>query len=238
MKAIFFMLILFPLAYTTYAQEYSKIIKLNPGDTLTQIVDKNFQYAYKNFSDGIVVYKNNDQVKGRLNYNYLTREMQFLNPDNKILTLTNLDSILVVVINRHKFVPAGHYSEFLELVSEGTVCVAENKYIQIITIGSKNLYGSTATSSELSTVNNYYKGDVDLKLNYNSDIMLKKHTEYYITSMAKKVAIKEKIKNILEFYPPENSDAIKYYMSNNKIDLSKRNDLIKLIAYSNSLIKK
>lgn len=187
------------------------------------------QFLFKNFNTGQVKMKNGQVNETMLNYNTLTGKMIFIK-DNKYLDLTNLNVVDTILIDNRRFVPA--VKGFYEVMYEGKISLFARHQGKLK--GGPGAYGKT---SDVST--NYYLSNIMIRQG-EGDLSLPQ--EYFVEP--KTVFLLRKDNEWFEFYSekqflkifPEKSTEIKNFIKQNRIRTDRPDDLVKLVAYCNSII--
>jgi len=109
-------------------------------------------YLFPQFTDGTVKLKDFKILKGKLNYNFYLDQMQFLGPNNTIMTLAEPEKVDSVDIGDHKFI--NFKNTFIETISKGPVYLYLRTHVGRTTrkIGA---YGTTGIDSGISTVSSF-----------------------------------------------------------------------------------
>jgi hypothetical protein len=218
------------------AQPNNEVLKVSQGDNLNEVVENDIQYAFEEFTDGIVIYKNGATGTGKLNYNYLTSEMMFIQPNtNDILALVEISDIVKITIAQRQFIPAGGKKEFVELLTtKGSVYLALSRRAKALSVGKTGAYGTVSATSSISSLSHVGTGTQTVKLSVKDNIKVKTDDMYYLYSNGKAIIIKN-VKSYTKVYPSTVASAIEKYVADNNISFRKRADLIKLTEYCNQL---
>lgn len=235
MKKYLFLIAFLPLATTNglHAQTINKTVDLSAGDTVDNVLNNSLKYAFKEFTDGTVIYKDG-KAAGKLNYNYLNNEMQFIEPQtSRMQAVANVDNITMIIIDNRRFVPSGNKSEFIELITEGSNMLGVKRKINIKNYGTSGPYGSNSYSS-LDGENNFMVNSSQTKTTSSSVKKIFDETLYYLVAGDEKNLIKG-VKTFTKSYGKDNADKIKKYAEDNNINFNKEEDLIKMIQYCEAL---
>lgn len=73
-------------------------------------------YYFKDFTNGQVLLKNKQFARGKFNYDFVNRQMHFLN-GNTDMIVENLQDIDTIIIDKTRFIP--HDGRFMEVMKEG-----------------------------------------------------------------------------------------------------------------------
>jgi hypothetical protein len=186
------------------------------------------QFLFKNFDTAQVKMKNGQVKETMLNYNTLTGKMIFIK-DNRYLDLTNLNVVDTIVIDNRRFVPA--INRFYEVMYEGKISLFAKHEGTLK--GGPGAYGKTSVVST-----NYYLSNITIRQG-EGDLSLPQ--EYFVEP--KTVYLLRKDNEWFEFFNekqflkifPEKSTEIKNFIKQNRIRTDRPDDLIKLVAWCNSI---
>ena len=188
--------------------------------------------------DGRVQFKNGPFTQGKMNYNVLLGQMQFIDPHTGgILSLANVDQVSAVTINGKRFIPAGIREEFMEMIVVEEIGLAIRYKGDAISVSKEGAYGSVSTavsgSSSYSTIS---PGDHALtqKLTIREQIAVKLFSFCYLVKDGKPIVIKG-VRTFVSTYPKDKSAAINAYVNDHKINFNSREGLIELTQFANSL---
>jgi hypothetical protein len=189
------------------------------------------QFLFPEFSNGIVKFKNGSSKSADLNYNIISEKMVF-RQNNKLFDMIGTETVDTVYLQDRKFIPQKDI--FLEVI-HGTPLTF---YIQhrgnLMSPGKPAAYGGTSqtTASTSVTSINTASGTYNLKL--PDDFTVKYSPVNWVLvdwRMEKFVNERQFIKIF-----PDREVVFKKFFKENKINMSKRVDLIKLMTFCNSLI--
>src|SRR6476620_2149997 len=80
-----------------------KTYTVPPGVEVKDIVPAREIFQYPNFIQGIVVFRDGTSAPGKLNYNRLVAELQFIDPKGDTLSLAHEKNILVAIVGNDTF---------------------------------------------------------------------------------------------------------------------------------------
>ena|ERR1035437_2495366 len=109
-------------------------------------------YLFPQFTDGTVTLKESKIWNGKLNYNFYLDQMQFLGPNNTIMTLTEPEKVVSIDIGDHKFI--NFKNTFIETISNGPVFLYLRIHV-VRTTKKIGAYGTTGIDSGISTVSSF-----------------------------------------------------------------------------------
>src|SRR6185295_15738737 len=68
------------------------------GVEVKEIVPAREIFQYSDFKQGVVIFRDGTSAPGKLNYNRLVAELQFIDPKGDTLSLANEKNILIAII--------------------------------------------------------------------------------------------------------------------------------------------
>lgn len=182
-------------------------------------------YLFNDFTNGIVIMKNQSRVSALLNYDASGKTILYKDKEENMI-LTNTQTIDTILISERKFIPVGRV--FLEVipVKNGTVYInwnLKNKYK-----GKTGAYGQT-TQSNVTVINtNHYNNQAYEK--QTADVFtLENENEYWLYRNDKPVKFKNK-KSLLKLFPGKET-SIEKFIKENKIDISNPENVVTLTEY-------
>ena len=189
------------------------------------------KYLFEKFTEGFVYLKNDTVISVRLNLNTLNQEMLF-KKDTTTLKLDMPNRIDSVVINSRVFIPYGKM--FYEFVI--------GKKLKLLVKNStrwdtKDLAGyGYSKLAKTTTQSNFIQGGSIATLNSGVEVEYFDDSEFYISN-DKALLDALKLKNYIELVP-NMKDVIRAFVKDNKLKLSRKNDMFKLVIFINTTLKK
>ncbi|HLN54468.1 MAG TPA: hypothetical protein VK207_00675 [Bacteroidales bacterium] len=202
----------------------------DPGNPLPHFV-------FPGFTKGVTKMKDGKVFSSNLNYNTVD-EIMVTELDGKYRYAKDLESIDTILIEYKKFVPVGKV--FYEVLANGPVSLFLQNKSTLTPKGSNVGYGSRSQSVGATdykrfemqqwNVNNQWDV-VNIDLPPNMDVT--PASVYWVRNDDKF----EKFINLNQFYKifPEKQAELKQFVKNEKISMKSREDLIRLVNYSNTL---
>jgi hypothetical protein len=209
----------------SYAQNDSWTV--NAGESIEHTLGDSVIYRYLQFMPGAVYFRDGKVSPIRLNLNLVTGEMQFISPSNDTLTVANEATIKYMTIQADTF----YFDKvYIELV-HGNAAAKLGKVviIKVTDIKKEGAYGQMSSTSAINTTNSFYYDNQSYKLTVKSAITLHKETIFYIGDAFNNFQPAGK-KNIYKMFNSK-MPAIEPFVKDNKIELNKEEDLVKLIDF-------
>jgi len=190
-------------------------------------------YIFPEFTKGVVLQKGGGSVEALLDYNTISQEMLFDQNGSK-LVLDQTDNIDTIVIANRKFIPARNV--FFEKLTETAIPL----YIQYKSKALKNgasydmgggsnqstagFIGAKKTATDPNKIETYNLQLPDsYQLKPENLFWVQKGAAFYPTSNLKK---------IIKLFPGKEA-AIEAFIKENNISMNKKEDVVKLINFSN-----
>ena len=231
MKTYFVLLMLFFSGWV-FAQE-RQLIEASSGEDLSSKVSTNMRYLLPDFTDGQVFFKNSFLSTGKLNYNVLVGEMQFLEND-EVRALETKD-ISVVKIDDRLFFPyrGNEFSE--ELLSAYPYKLRVRSKGNISPFAKKGAYGTTSSTSSITSYSSISSQDGQMyNLSVEEDVLVSVRYFYYLVGENGKYLQIANTKTFTKQFPAF-SKQIEAFVKENKIRFDNVDDLKKLLVYCSEL---
>jgi len=198
----------------------------------TSSVDSSPQYLYPEFSSGIVKMKNGRNQKAMLNYNMVSEKMVYQQGD-KLFDLMGTEMVDTVFLQNSCFIPVSEV--FYEVVVVAPISLFIQHQGSIIPPGRPSGYGGTSQTSSISSYSgiNTASGYHNLKL--PSDYTVNVDPVYWIRTNNEIYSFTNE-RQFLKIFP-EQADELKQFIKKGRIKIARRDDLIRLINYSNELLE-
>jgi hypothetical protein len=220
-------LFIFVLAYCCRLNGQDSTIVVKAGTSLNESVSLTDLYQYPQFITGKVFFRAGDSAAGKLNYNKLLDQMQFVGPQGDTLNIANPGTIKLIRVNNDIF----YYDDgYMKLVKEINGIKLAAKHT--LKVSGKNKMGAYNMESPTSAIDSY--GSLfDQRGKFNlvprEDVTLTKRTQYYFGDKFNQFTWALR-KNLLRQFSKE-SGALNAYLKDNNIDLHKKEDLEKLLEF-------
>jgi hypothetical protein len=198
---------------------------IKPDAHVLDVIPVKEIYHYSDFVPGTVVFRHGAATAGRLNYNSLEAAVQFIDLKGDTLSLANEHTILYILIAKDTFYYNDGYIRLL--TGSSSVKLGEQVFFKefIQKPGAYGLSSATTATNNLTAL--LAKRSVDL--NVNQEIVLVKNTSYLIGNKFNEFVPFDR-KSIMKMFPRKKPD-IDEYLKKNKVNYSKKEDLIKLVDF-------
>jgi len=219
--------ILISISTCLYAQGKEEVL-IPAGSNLMDVLTPAKIYYYPNFVNGQSFFKDGSTARGRLNYNILNEEVEFINAqgDTMAIAKDQMLNIKYLLIDTTTF----YYSNgYIQKLKENTTGKLLGKQLWVVTKRQKiGGYGEpTSTTAAIFSYTFFHLfGTFTPNLVMQENITLTKKTVYYIGDHYNLFLLANK-KNFLKLYSKKKAE-IEDYLKNNQVNFSKFDDLEKL----------
>jgi len=218
---------LFVLAFCCREHAQDSTIILKAGMSINESLSIKNLYEYSQFIYGKVFFKPGDSSSGRLNYNRLLDQMQFIDFKGDTLNIADPGTIKSIRINNDLF----YYDEgYVKLIKDSnTIKLAAKQTLRVVNKEKTGAYNMPSSTSAIDSYGSYMSEGKMYKLVPREDIVLKKQTQYYFGDKFNHFILANK-KNLLRLYSKQNV-SLNAYLKENNVDFTSQEDLEKLLQY-------
>jgi len=191
------------------------------------------QYLFPAFTPGTVKIKVGKPKNVLLNYNTVTEKMVF-EQNGRYYDLIGQESVDTIYLQKKKFIPYENF--YLEIAFEDKIALGIQHRSNLQAPGKPVGYGGT---SELASAN--YMTGIELSTGYyNLKIPEGYEVRYSPFYWVKKDDIWQKFISAKQFLKifPEYSNELNQFVKKNRIKSDRRDDIVKLVEFCNTLVKK
>lgn len=213
------------------AQEI-KYFTVNPGENILEKVPRDEVFAYEQFQQGIVLFKNGDKSGALLNYHYFFEEMMFVAQAGDTLALLNPNEVECVYIKSNQYFYTDN--RFVKLdTTVGDIKIAVAGFFTTVNMKKMGAFG-TATDGAMNQYVAFTSPNgrrVDLTPNTVTTYSFRKIL-FVADKFNKFVPVTKK--SVYALYP-EKANSLKAYLQTHDVDFFSRKAVIELISYMNNL---
>jgi len=188
------------------------------------------QYLYKDFSKGVVQFRNGTVTSAMMNYNTLTGRMVF-EKSGKLLDLINTETIDTVYLQNTKFIPFNDI--FLDVVAESAIPLFIQYKSDLMSPGKSSAYGGTSQTTSSTSYSTVFTDSKTYNINLPEGYRVDKSTVNWVFINGKMQKFLNE-KQFLRIFKNREAD-LKRYIKENSINFKNRSDLIKLLYFSNGI---
>lgn len=230
MKLILLTAALFLLSAGCLQAQTRKTYKVAPGERVPDALLKaRALYQYPQFSEAEVAFKNGRYGGGRMNYNRLLGDMQYIEANGDTLTLADSKEVASVIINADTF----FFQEgYLQLVDDFKIKVAKKTILELTNrqrLGGMGELSSASIASYSGVSSNQGKKDVVP----NEVLTFSETTTYFISDRFNRFKPLNK-KNLFAFYAKRQKE-VETYLQANPVNFLKEEDVLHLIGFLKTL---
>jgi hypothetical protein len=211
------------------AQRFEPVV-VKAGMKVVDCFPFNERYRYPEFSTGRIQVQSGVYAEAKLNYNFLSGEMEYIKNRDTLAIANKKDISFVVVANDTFYYDKGYY---LEQIYQGPFKVVLKQYIKLKETQKQDSYGTTSAGSATTSYGSLPASGNFYKLTANTDLVLQRTLEYYLSDQPGEFVQYTK-KNVMKLFP-QFKDKINAYLKSNKVNFDNRTDLIRLADYLKTL---
>jgi hypothetical protein len=219
-------ILIFALISATIHAQTSKTITIKPGEQWTnEDVVREF-YLLPTFTFGKMYSKDGDSSGGKMNYNLVLEEMQFINEKNDTLSIADPKLVRLLVLDGKRFYYDGVYLQ--EIANFSTGKLAKRELIKIADrkkIGAMGIANSTGSIESRDVVRD---GNI-YKLGVNEELVLSRHTQYYFGDRNNRFLPANK-KNLIKLFPKQKKE-IENFLEQHETDFQVEEHLKNLAGF-------
>jgi hypothetical protein len=170
--------------------------------------------------------RNKAVVKASVNYDTTNDKLLYKDGD-KIMELTNMTDIDTIYVAHHKLIVMGLGYYEVKPLTTGTLYI--KWHLRQLSVGKKGAYGQTTQDyvQDINTATFNNKGVINYE---SSDVFSTINNNQYSIINGKKTLRFGDKKSFIKLFSKK-KDEIENYISTNKIDFQKTDDIVKLCNY-------
>jgi len=230
MKKYMFLWLLVPVLVSAQNRQ---VIETSSGEDLTQKISSQFQYLFPEFTNGDVYFEGLPKGTGKLNYNMLLGEMQFLE-NGQVLALANVKDVMVVNIGNRKFYPFNGNEFTEELMSTGKVKLRVRRKGNVAQHSKKGAYGAPSSTSSITSFSSINSDSRQYNLTVAENVLATLENFYYLVGTNNKYTFIKNIKTFTKQFPAHSAQ-IETFAKENNIRLNDEEDLKALLGFCSKL---
>ncbi|MBK5269957.1 MAG: hypothetical protein JJE22_02975 [Bacteroidia bacterium] len=215
------------VSVSLFAQDTTTIF-IPAGRDFSEVLVQSKIYKLPAFTNGSILYRDGTTSNGQLNYNFLNGEIEFVDPNDKILAIAEnqMLNIRTVTIDTLTFFYDHRYLELVKKTALGTLAKSQ---VYMVTkrdkIGGYNQAAPTSgIDSYGSFTDNYGVLYEKLKVRENITLTLK---SFYYFGDGFNVFLPASKKNLMNLYHSKRNE-LAAYLKANSVSFKNGNDLEKM----------
>jgi hypothetical protein len=222
MKKTIFILCSLLLINNCLSAQKSKSVTVKAGTRVISYFPIAERYRYPDFTEGKVIFKSGKITPGKLNYNFLSGEMQFIQSGDT-LTFANTKDLRSIAIAQDTFY---YHNAYMEMIHRGKFKVFLKQVVEIKDIQKEGAFGTINRTSASESYNYMLTGGRYIDLVPTEDMVLQRTADFFYSTPENEF-IQYTKKNIIKILPGK-EDVIKDYLKSNKIDFESKEDILRL----------
>ena len=216
--------------YFDLPAQTGKKYQVNPGEKIYDVIPKNDIYKYPEFTDGVVLLRNGTFGNGRLNYNSLLGEMQFIDPKGDTLSLADEKNISLITIKKDTFYYVDGCTELM--ANYGEIKLAARR---VFSFSNRTKAGglNQSGSGEIETYTTYSSKQSYKDITITETLTFSEHVFYYFGDRYNHFKVASK-KNLFMIYGKKDTEISKY-LDQNPVNFRNEENLKKLCSFLQTL---
>ena len=229
MKKCIFLWLLLP---AWVSAQNRQVIEAASGEDLTAKVSTQIQYLFPEFTGGEVFYRNH-RGSGKLNYNMLLGEMQFLE-NEQVLALANVRDVIMVNIDNRKFYPFNDKEFVEEFLSAGKFQLRVRYRANAAQHSKKGAYGSSSSTSSITSYSSIQSDGRQYNLTVAENVLVTVNYFYYLVGTNGKYTLIKNAKTFTKQFPAYRTQ-IETFVKEHNTRFNNGEDLKALLEYCSKL---
>ena len=227
MKApLLFLFIL--IGYSNLFAQDSTLVTIKTGMRIRDVISLSDIFLHPQFITGNVFFRNGMIATGKMNYNSLSDQMLFIDPNGDTLALKDEKTIKFIALGDDTFYYVDGYVRLV--TSNNVIKLVERKIWEVADvrkIGSHNRPAATFAVSPLGKITDGFGRTYDLVT--DEDWVLRKRSRYYFGDTYDRFLPAAK-NNLMSFFP-KMQKVLSNYLKENKVNFHKKDDLEKVAQF-------
>jgi hypothetical protein len=229
MKKYVFLLLLLPIWVSAQNRQ---VVEATSGDDLSQKVSTQMQYLFPEFTVGDVFYKGH-KGSGKLNYNMLLGEMQFME-NNQVMALANVMDVVVLNIANRRFYPFNDREFTEELMSAGKFQLRVRRRGNVAQHSKKGAYGMDSSTSAITSYSSISSDNRQYNLTVEEKVLITLNCFYYLVGTNGKYTLIKNAKTFTKQFPAFR-EQVETFIKEHKTRFDNEADLKALLEYCGNL---
>jgi hypothetical protein len=230
MKRFFLLILPILIFYGSLSAQKYEPVTVKAGMRVVDCFPFTERYRYPEFTTGWIKVKSGVLSDTKLNYNFLSGEMEYIRNKDTLVIANKKDIRFIAVAQDTFYYDKGYY---MEQIAGGTLKVVLKQYMKLKETQKQDSYGTTSAGAAMTSYGSLPANGNFYRLTANTDMMFQRTLEYYLSDPSGGY-IQYTKKNVMQLFP-QHEDKIKAYLKSNKVNFEKRDDLIRLAGYLSAL---
>jgi hypothetical protein len=203
---------------------------VKPGENFYEVIPFKDIFRYPKFIAGNVLFRDGRSVDGRLNYNMLIKQVQFIDPKGDTLSLADEHTIRHVIIEKDTFYFSNEYVR--QVASWNTIKLAESDFYKEF-LQRPGSYGLASSATASNTITSILVQGKKFEVNSDQEMVLVRAKQYFIGNKFNEFFPADR-KVLLKAFP-RHRKKIEGFLDEHAIEVSKKEDLVKLAGFLETL---
>lgn len=240
MKRIAFFLLFTITSIVLIAQTKKGEIVVSKTDDLKNVLTSKTQYLLDEFVEGTVYYTNGRTSRGMLNYNLLLDEIHFISPDEKVLALSEPNTINFISLGRKIFVFNSRYG-YMEVAYNGNIKLLIKRKLEVKQkeYEFRGAYGETSTSASIGSGENAVIRDWSVSRFGDANTIVEGEVlyteQFFLQDKSKRTNIIANLRPFERIVGKKNRETLREYIKSEGIDIKNLEDLNRLTQWVDKL---
>jgi hypothetical protein len=213
-----------------FAQDSTRFL-IKADQLVSDVLTPERIYQYPKFMPGKIVFRDKTSTEALLNYNYLSGEIEFINPGNDTLAIAKHQMLRIQQILLSKDTFYYHNGYLQQVVKTQLGVLAKRQMLVVFKREKIGAYGQPATTINVESLEYFkdYYGSLTPTLKVRENITMIYKNEFFFGDNYFSFLPANK-KNILKLYPSGKA-IINDYLRENNVDFNNSGHLQKLFLF-------
>ena len=229
MKKYIFLVLLLPV---WVAAQNRQVVEVATGENLSERVSTQFQFLFPEFTNGDVFYKGH-KGSGKLNYNMLIGEMQFME-NNQVKALSNVRDVIVLNIDNRRFYPFNDKEFTEELMTTGKYHLRVRRKGNVAQHSKKGAYGMDSSTSAITSYSSISSDNRQYDLAVAEKVLITLNNFYYLVGPNGKHTLIKNVKTFTKQFPAHRAQ-IEEFAKEQRIRFDNETDLKTLLEFCSKI---
>ncbi len=231
MKYFNIVLLFLLLGILKISAQNRKTYVVKAGEIPVDVLPPEAVYTFSEFKRGIVYMRDGTATNQQLNYNMALDEMHFLGSAKDTLAIAQPEMLKYIAIDTIRFYYDKNFIQSVYQQNDNTIGIRQ--YLVQSPYQTRGAYDMGSSVSSISTYSStFFNGHIS-RLQIKKDVVLEKKSTLYIGNRFNHFYRADK-KAFYQIFP-SNKNQIEAFLKMTSIDFFKKDDLITLLQYCNSI---
>ena len=205
-------------------------LRLKPGEDIRTSAWRDSLYRFSSFLDGRAILISGPSPKYKMNYNLLSGDMEFLNPEGDTMVLKKTPEVKLVTVGGHVFFLEPTHG-YIEILIQQRLALGVKKEFAIARKDVEASNGYTTSSDNTGAVV-AFRGNSRSSTS-NADLLVQMNNTYFFVDQKNEAHPATKA-SLMKLFPDDH-DKLKSYLKEQHTDFKQKDDLAKVLTFCNGL---